>query len=120
MNWRVVPAQHAAERSAVSAHWQMARGLWGLQTVAATAPFVGMVGTAWGIINSFKGCSGNGAYMAGCMTGSSLLLALGLAVSTVALCGYRCLTAQLADFEVEMRNAVLELPDCLAPYILRT
>ncbi|MGA2593479.1 MAG: MotA/TolQ/ExbB proton channel family protein [Bryobacteraceae bacterium] len=51
-------AQHAAGRSAVDAHSQMARRLGGLGTVAATAPFVGMIRTVWGIFNSYPGCGG--------------------------------------------------------------
>jgi biopolymer transport protein ExbB/TolQ len=42
--------EDAAARSAVKVHRQMARGLFGLATLAATAPFVGMIGTVSGIV----------------------------------------------------------------------
>ena len=58
VDWRIELAQHAAERSATGVHREMGRGLSGLATVAATAPFVGMLGNVVGIIESFVGVNG--------------------------------------------------------------
>lgn len=118
MNWRVVLAQHAAERSVASVHREMARGLFGLATVAATAPFLGMIGTVWGIAHSFPGCGGE---RSACMAAVAELLsesimpsAFGLAVAITALWSYKYLSAQMGDFDTEMRNMALELANCLA------
>ena len=96
----------------------MARGLCGLATVAATVPFVGMIGTVWGIVNSFPGCGGEKstcmAAVADLLSESLMPAALGLAVAITASWGHKYLSAQLADFDVEMRNTVRDLPDCLA------
>ena len=110
VNWRVVLAQHAAERSAVRVHREMGCGLSGLATVAATAPFVGMIGTVLGIINSFRGFDGErSAIMAAIAQGlsdSMMPTALGVAASITALWGYRYFSTRLADFNSEIRNAI--------------
>jgi biopolymer transport protein ExbB/TolQ len=117
MNGRVVLAQHAAERSAARVHREMRRGLYGLATVAATAPFVGMIGTVLGIFNSFPGVDGEkSAIMASIaqrLSESMMPTALGVALSVTALCGYRYFSAQIADLHSEMRNAILDLSNHL-------
>jgi biopolymer transport protein ExbB/TolQ len=117
MNYRVVLAQHAAARSAAKVHREMGRGLCGLATVAATAPFVGMIGTVLGIINSFPGVTGErSAIMAAIaqrLSDSMMPTALGVALSVAALCGYRYFSAQIADFNSEIRNAILDLSNHL-------
>jgi biopolymer transport protein ExbB/TolQ len=123
MDWRVVSAQHAAERSAAVVHWQMAHDLYGLATVAATAPFVGMIGTVWGIVNSFPGCGGEKsacmAAVAELLSESIMPAALGLAVAITTSWGYKHLSARMAEFDIEMRNAVRDLPDYLASCAFR-
>jgi len=118
MDWRVTSAQHAAERSAAVVHRQMAGGLCGLATVAATAPFVGMIGAVWGIVHSFPGCGGEKsmcmAAIANLLSESMMPAALGLAVAIIASCGHKYLSARMADFDIEMRNAVQDLPVYLA------
>lgn len=98
-------------------HRRMARGLRGIATVAATAAFVGMFGTCLGIINSFVGCGGDKAT---CMAAVAALLsesimptALGLAVATTASVGYKYLSGRMAEFDLEMRDAVRDLPEFL-------
>ena len=118
MNWRVGLAQHAAERSAVRVHLEMGCGLSGLATVAATAPFVGMIGTVLGIINSFRGFDGErSAIMAAIAQGlsdSMMPTALGVAVSITALWGYRYFSTRLADLNSEIQNAILDLSNYLS------
>jgi biopolymer transport protein ExbB/TolQ len=117
MDWRIASAQHAAERSAMLVHRRMARGLRGLATVAATAPFVGMFGTCWSIVNSFTGCGGEKstcmAAVAALLSESIMPAALGLAVATTASVGYQCLSGRMADFDLEMKEAVRDLPGLL-------
>jgi biopolymer transport protein TolQ len=98
----------------------MTRGLCGLATVAAMAPFLGMVGTLWAIVNSFPGFDGErSAIMAAIaerLSQSIMPTALRLAVAPTALCGYRTLKNQMADFDGEMRRAELDLAHYLAGY----
>jgi biopolymer transport protein ExbB/TolQ len=117
MDWRMALAQHAAERSAKVVHRRMARGLRGLATVAATAPFVGMIGTCWGMVNSSPGCGGNKstcmAAVAALLSESIMPAALGLAVAITASWGYQYLGGRMADFDAGMQDAVRSLPDLL-------
>jgi biopolymer transport protein ExbB/TolQ len=87
----------------------MARGLDGLATVAATAPFLGLLGAVSGIFGSFRGTTGPKlnimAAMANDLSRSMIPLALGLAVATLASAGYRYLHSCLADFDIEMSHA---------------
>lgn len=107
-------AQHAAERSATDVHREMARGLYGLATVAATAPFVGILGNLLGIFDAFKGTTGDRtsimAAIAGCMSDAMWPTGLGLAVAILALTGYQYFRARLAEMDAEMEIAVLQLP----------
>ncbi len=118
MDWRIAAAQHAAERAAVTVHEQMARGVSGLATVAATAPFIGMFGNIIGIYNSFPGCgTEKTTYMAivmGLLGRSLIPTALGLAVAIMAAVGWRYLGGRLAEFDAGMAEAVLDLPGWLS------
>jgi len=53
------------------------------------------------------------AAVAALLSGSIIPAALGLAVATTASVGYRYLNGRMADFDLEMRDAVRELPDLL-------
>ena len=114
----MVSAQSTAANSAAKVHREMVRGLSGLATVAATAAFVGMIGTVWGIFDSFRGGSGERSAMmaaiADRLSQSLITTALGLTVAIMASWAYKNLSAQMADFDIEMRNAVRDLPDYLA------
>jgi biopolymer transport protein ExbB/TolQ len=118
VNQPLALAQLAAELAAASVHRKMARGLAGLATIAATAPFLGMLGTVWGIYNSFTGFDGERsaimAALADRLSQAIMPTALGLAVATMSLWGYRYLNSWMGEFDVEMRNAILELPGHLS------
>jgi biopolymer transport protein ExbB/TolQ len=45
--------------------------------------------------------------------------ALGLAVAIVASWGYKYLSARMSEFDIEMRDAVRDLPDYLAGFGFR-
>jgi biopolymer transport protein ExbB/TolQ len=119
MDWRVLRAQHAAERAAAVTYRQMARGLDGLATVAATAFFVGTIGTLCGMVNSFVGGGGErSTYMAAIvalLADSLMPCVAGLAVAITASTARQYLSARLDYFDMEMRNAAREMPGYLAP-----
>jgi biopolymer transport protein ExbB/biopolymer transport protein TolQ len=54
-------AERAVEREMLMTIVDLKRGLGVLATVGATAPFVGLVGTTMGIVNSFTAMSTSGA-----------------------------------------------------------
>jgi multisubunit Na+/H+ antiporter MnhC subunit len=106
MNWRVSCARHAAERSAVLVHRDLARGLFGLATVAATRSWE-CSGHCWGGVDGDK--TTIMAAIADCLSDALVPTALGVAVALTALFAYQTLSAQLNEFDVEMQAAILDL-----------
>ena len=84
-----------------------------LASVAFSAPLVGVIGSLWGIVYSFRGISsGIWDEYADIVNGLSLSLApaaLGILVALIASCGHQYFLARLDDFDVEMENASLQL-----------
>jgi len=86
-----------------------------LATIGATAPFVGLLGTAVGVITAFQGIAATGAGGLGAVSGgiSEALVetALGLVVAIPAVWMYNYFTGRLEYFNVEMDNSSSELVD---------
>ena len=86
-----------------------------LATTASTAPFVGLLGTVFGIINSFKGMAtsesaGIGA-VAGGIAEALYMTGLGLVVAIPAVWLYNWANARIEGFEAEMTNNCSEMLD---------
>src|SRR5712672_1047139 len=54
---QIESSRRACERAEAIVNAELKRGLSGLATIGATAPFVGLFGTTVGIINAFRGRS---------------------------------------------------------------
>ena len=52
---QIEASRRALERAEAIVHAELKRGLGGLATIGATAPFVGLFGTVVGILNAFRG-----------------------------------------------------------------
>ena len=74
---------------------KMQSGLSILASIGATAPFIGLFGTVWGIYHALVsiGISGQASIdkIAGPVGESLIMTALGLAVAIPAVLGYNCL-----------------------------
>jgi biopolymer transport protein ExbB/biopolymer transport protein TolQ len=105
--------QRSLERSSAETTEEMKRGLSGLATIAATAPFVGLFGTVIGILNAFRSIDIAHAtaikVIAGSISEALLTTAIGLSVAVPAVWCYNLLTNQMDAFGVEMQNCGLEL-----------
>jgi biopolymer transport protein ExbB len=105
--------QRSLERSSAETTEEMKRGLCGLATIAATAPFVGLFGTVIGILNAFRSIDVMHAtaikVIAGSISEALLTTAIGLSVAVPAVWCYNLLTNQMDAFGVEMQNCALEL-----------
>ena len=105
--------QRSLERSSAETNEEMKRGLSGLATIAATAPFVGLFGTVIGILNAFRNIDLAHAtaikVIAGSISEALLTTAIGLSVAVPAVWCYNVLTNQMDAFGVEMQNCALEL-----------
>jgi biopolymer transport protein ExbB len=97
------------ERVEAAMSRQIARGTGILATIGATAPFVGLFGTVWGIMNSFIGISEahttNLAVVAPGIAEALLATALGLVAAIPAVVIYNHLTRTIAGFRALLGDA---------------
>ncbi len=108
-------AERAVERQMLILQADLKKGLAVLATVGATAPFVGLLGTTMGIVNSFVGMatSGSGGLAAVSAGISEALIttAFGLLVAIPAVWMYNYFTTVLESISVEMMYTSKELID---------
>jgi biopolymer transport protein ExbB len=92
---------------------RLARGTGILGTIGATAPFVGLFGTVWGIMNSFIGISKahttNLAVVAPGIAEALLATALGLAAAIPAVVIYNYLARSIAGCKASFANTSTEI-----------
>src|SRR3989338_2367591 len=102
-------SKRALDRASAIVHAELKRGLSGLATIGATAPFVGLFGTVVGIINAFKGIAAEKATglaaVAGGISEALVATAIGLFVAIPAVWAYNYFTSQVEAFDVEMGNS---------------
>ena len=108
-------SKRALQRAIAIKSAEFKRGLSGLATIGSTAPFVGLFGTVFGIINAFTGMksaesAGIGA-VAGGIAEALLTTALGLAVAVPAVWLFNYFTGKVDGFIIEMDNSASELID---------
>jgi biopolymer transport protein ExbB len=91
------------ERLEAAAGRRMLKGTGVLATIGATAPFVGLFGTVWGIMNSFIGISKahttNLAVVAPGIAEALLATALGLVAAIPAVIVYNHFTRRIAAYK---------------------
>jgi len=108
-------SKRALDRAEAIVHAELKRGLSGLATIGATAPFVGLFGTVVGIINAFKGIAGEKstglAAVAGGISEALVTTAIGLFVAIPAVWLFNYFTSKMEAFDVEMDNSSSELVD---------
>ncbi|MEI9804779.1 MAG: tonB-system energizer ExbB [Pseudolabrys sp.] len=101
------------ERLEAAAGRQMLRGTGILATVGATAPFVGLFGTVWGIMNSFIGISKshttNLAVVAPGIAEALLATALGLVAAIPAVVMYNMFSRWIAGYRAQHADASAEI-----------
>jgi biopolymer transport protein ExbB len=97
------------ERVEAAMSRRIARGTGVLATIGATAPFVGLFGTVWGIMNAFIGISEahttNLAAVAPGIAEALLATALGLVAAIPAVVIYNYLTRSIAAYRTLLGDA---------------
>lgn len=125
--YRVAPKNHdaavesvarALERQAQREVQSLKRGLGLLATVGSTAPFVGLLGTVMGIVNSFQsmavtGSGGLGTVSAG-IAEALITTAFGLLVAIPAVMAYNFLQGWVDDRTVDISESSNEFLDFVA------
>jgi biopolymer transport protein ExbB len=101
------------ERLEAAAGRNMIRGTGILATIGATAPFVGLFGTVWGIMNSFIGISKshttNLAVVAPGIAEALLATALGLVAAIPAVVMYNVFSRWIAGYRALHADAAAEI-----------
>jgi biopolymer transport protein ExbB len=101
------------ERVEAAAGRQMIRGTGILATIGATAPFVGLFGTVWGIMNSFIGISKvqttNLAVVAPGIAEALLATALGLVAAIPAVVMYNMFSRWIAGYRALHADAAANI-----------
>ena len=92
---------------------RISRGTGVLATIGATAPFVGLFGTVWGIMNSFIGISKshttNLAVVAPGIAEALLATALGLAAAIPAVVIYNLFARQITNYRAALSDTSSEV-----------
>ncbi len=105
----------AMERAVAEEAGLMKRWMTILATVSSTAPFVGLLGTVFGIINSFKGMeaseSAGLSAVAGGIAEALIMTGFGLVVAIPAVWLYNWANARVDGFNAEMGNSASEMLD---------
>jgi len=111
----VEAAKRAIQRATAVNLADLKRGLSGLATIGATAPFVGLFGTTFGIINAFAGMaltgSGGIAAISSGIAEALITTAFGLFVAVPAVWAFNYFNGKVEGFNVEMDNSSSELLD---------
>ena len=92
---------------------EMNRGTGALATIGATAPFVGLFGTVWGIMNSFIGISKtnttNLAVVAPGIAEALLATAIGLVAAIPAVMIYNVFARSITTYRATLGDAAAEI-----------
>jgi len=106
-------AKRAIQRATAVNLADLKRGLSGLATIGSTAPFVGLFGTTFGIINAFAGMASSGsggiAAISAGIAEALITTAYGLFVAVPAVWAYNYLGGKVEGFNIEMDNSSSEL-----------
>ena len=88
-----------------------------LATVGSTAPFVGLLGTVWGIYHALTGIAGSGQItidkVAGPVGEALIMTAAGLAVAIPAVLGYNIYGRLIGRFEADLEGFARDLRELL-------
>jgi biopolymer transport protein ExbB/biopolymer transport protein TolQ len=107
--------RRSIQRATALTYNDLKKGVSGLATIGATAPFVGLLGTVVGVINAFVGIASSGSGGIGAVSAgiaeALVETALGLFVAIPAVWFYNFLSGKLEFFNVEMDNSSSEMVD---------
>ncbi len=102
-----------AERTTADEALALEDNMGFLATSVASAPLLGLLGTVWGVMNSFGGMAISGSAMLSAVapgiSGALLTTVVGLVVAIPSTIGYNLLSARIRRLCVEMENFAQEL-----------
>lgn len=104
----------SVQRAVDTIHGRLQGGLAFLATVGSTAPFVGLFGTTFGVINAFQGMASAGAGLAAISAGISEALittGVGIGVAVLGVWAFNYFNARIAKVREEMASSEAEFMD---------
>src|SRR5204862_1049660 len=105
--------QRAMQIASSEEHTRLERRLQWLATIANVAPFVGLFGTVWGIIDAFHGLGTAGAAtlraVAPGISEALITTAAGLAAAIPAVIAYNLIGSSIRDFAARGDDFALEM-----------
>ncbi|HEK85101.1 MAG: MotA/TolQ/ExbB proton channel family protein [Candidatus Saccharicenans sp.] len=112
---QIESAQRGCERAQSLFNQDLRRGLSIMATIATSAPFIGLFGTIFGIINAFRGMAltgsgGIGAVASG-IAEALVTTAFGIAVAVIALWTFNSLNTRIEVYNTEMENTTSQIVD---------
>lgn len=100
--------ERALSRASRSEAMRLERSLGFLATAGSTAPFIGLFGTVWGIMNSFQNIGAKGsaslAVVAPGIAEALIATAVGLAAAIPAVMGYNFYVHKVRTLKIQMEN----------------
>lgn len=91
------------------------KNMWMLGTIASSAPFVGLFGTVWGIMESFKqiGSSGKAGFsvVAGSISEALIATGSGIAVAVIAVMFYNYLNTKISSVSKDFKHGLGDMAD---------
>jgi biopolymer transport protein TolQ len=115
--------KRALEQAATAEQARLEKNLTFLATTGSTAPFIGLFGTVWGIMDSFQqiGVSGstNLATVAPGISEALIATAFGLAAAIPAVIAYNYYLSKINMISSEMENFSSEFLNIIESFISR-
>lgn len=110
---QISAVRNIAERTVADQALLLENSMGFLATATTTAPFLGLLGTVWGVMDSFAGMAQTGSAMLSAVapgiSGALLTTVVGLLVALPSAIGYNTLSDQIRRMCVEMDNFCQEL-----------
>jgi biopolymer transport protein TolQ len=121
---RLESIQRAMRRVHATELERMERYLAFLATTASAGPFIGLLGTVVGIMNSFQAIGAQGsaslAVVAPGISAALVATAAGLAAAIPAVVGYNYFVGRVRHWATEMENFALELANLVERRLVRS
>lgn len=115
--------EQSLRRAQLEEVFSLERGVTFLATVASAAPFIGLFGTVWGIMNSFHGLSSAKSTtlqaVAPGISEALIATAIGLAAAIPAAVAYNYLSTAIGRFRQSMDNFVGEFMNIAGRYFIK-
>ena len=105
---QVSQIRNMAERTMTDQAYQLERNMSFLATSTTAAPFLGLLGTVWGVMDAFSGMALMGSAMLSAVApgiaGALLTTVIGLLVALPSSIGYNALMGRIRRLAVDMEN----------------